>query len=313
MESRSDRRHRAVPAGRGSKLGLEVGLLVLLSFLWGGSFALIKIAVHAIPPLTVVAVRVAIAAVVLALVVRARGMPLPVLSGFSGPFLIQGLLQSALPFALISWGEQYIDSGVAGLLNSTPPLFVFLITYFITRHEPATGRKLGGVLIGSTGVALIIGVDVLAGLGRQVMAQLAMVGAAASYACAAIYGRRFASLPPLVTAASAMLATATFVVPASLIVDEPWTLRPPLEAMAALLALGLFSTALAMFIYFRLLQTLGSLGTASGGYLRAGFSVLLGIMLLGEPFTLPLALGLILIIAGVGMINGPQSWRLPGR
>jgi drug/metabolite transporter (DMT)-like permease len=310
MVSRSDRSHRAWPEGRRSELGLELGLLVVLSFLWGGSFALIKIAVQSIPPLTVVAARVLVAAVVLALVARAPAMPLQALSG---AFLIQGILQSALPFALISWGEQYIDSGVAGLLNSTPPLFVFLITYFITRHEPATGRKLGGVLVGATGVALIIGVDTLAGLGRQVMAQLAMVGAAASYACAAIYGRRFAPLPPLVTAASAMVATAALVVPASLIVDEPWTLRPSLEATAAVLALGLFSTALAMLIYFRLLQTLGSLGTASGGYLRAGFSVLLGVMLLGEPFTLPLALGLILIIVGVGLINGPQSCRLPGR
>jgi drug/metabolite transporter (DMT)-like permease len=289
------------------RLGVEISLLVLLSLLWGGSFALIKIAVAAIPPLTIVAARVLAAA--LAAIGGALGLYRPSPGRRWAAFLVQGVLQSALPFALIGWGEQYIDSGLAGILNATPPLFVFLLTAFVTRHETVSGRELAGVTIGFAGVVLFIGVDALAGLGREVSAQVAMIAAAGSYACAAVHGRRFAALPPLATAASTMAAASVLMVPACLLVDRPWRLAPPAEAWLALAALALLSTALAMLIYFRLLRTLGSLGTASGGYLRAGVSVLFGVGLLGEPLTPSLASGLVLILAGVAAINAPHGRR----
>ena len=291
----------------------ELSLLVLLSFLWGGSFTLIKLAIETVPPATIVAGRLAIGAILLMLLVKARGIATPRTAASWGAFLVQGILQSALPFTLISWGEKHIDSGLAGLLNSTPPLFVFLITFFILREGGATMRKFLGVATGFAGVAVILGPEILAGSSDSVLGQLAVTAASLSYALAAIYARRFAGQPALLTAACSMTMAMALMLPVSLYVDEPWTLAPSPEAIWSVLALGIFSTALAMIIYFRLVKTLGTLGVTSGSYLRAGFSVLLGVLLLGETLTASLAIGLVLIFLGVAIVTGLIKWPIGRR
>lgn len=287
----------------------EIMLLVLLAFLWGGSFTLIKIAVETVPPASIAAARVTTAAILLLLLARWRGERLPRGIGIWSALFVQGFLQSALPFTLIGWGEQHIDSALAGVLNATPPLFVFLITFATIKREGNLGRKLLGVATGLAGVVLMIGVDSLGGLGADVMGQLAVLGASVSYALAAIFARRFAGLGTITTAGSAMLTAAAIMVPVAFLFDRPWTLAPSETSLFAVAALAVFSTALAMMIYFRLLRTLGPLGTASGGYLRAGFSVILGMVVLSEPVSLALAVGLALILAGVAILNG--QIRLP--
>ncbi|HET8727778.1 MAG TPA: EamA family transporter, partial [Alphaproteobacteria bacterium] len=276
---------RAIAAGTAPKsvhLPTELALLVLLSFLWGGSFTLIKIAVETIPPASMVAVRVTGAAVLLLLVARWRELPIPSGRAIWGALLVQGLLQSALPFTLIGWGEMHIDSGLAGVLNATPPIFVFLITLLVTRHERIDRQKTLGVMLGMIGVAVVIGAKALRGLGsEQPLVLLAILGASLCYAVAPIWARRFGGQPALVTAAGAMTCAALVMAPVALVVDRPWTLSPSPGAIVALGLLSVFSTALAMVIFFRLLRTLGALGTSSGGYLRAGFSVVLGIVILG--------------------------------
>lgn len=288
----------------------ELGLLVLLSFLWGGSFTLIKVAVETVPPATIVTGRLAIGATLLMLLVMARGIAIPRTPVLWGAFLVQGVLQSALPFTLISWGEKHIDSGLAGLLNSTPPLFAFLITFFILREGGAAMRKFLGVATGFAGAAVILGPEILAGSGNSVLGQLAITGASLSYAVAAIYARRFSGQPALLTAACSMTMAAILILPVSLYVDHPWTLAPSSEAIWSVVVLGVFSTALAMIIYFRLVKTLGTLGVTSGSYLRAGFSVLLGIMLLDEALSLSLAIGLVLIFLGVAIVTGRIRWPI---
>ena len=282
----------------------EFALLVLLSLLWGGSFTLIKIAVDTIPPATMVAVRVALAAAILFPIALWRGFAIPADRATWGGLLVQGFLQSALPFTLISWGETYIDSGLAGVLNATPPIFVFLITAFVTRHEALDRQKAFGVAIGLAGVVVIIGTDALRGLGREPLAQLGVLGASLSYAVAPFWARRFAAIPAPVTAAGAMTGAALLMVPAALLVDRPWTLAPSRQAIVAVLLLAVLSTAVAMTIFFRLLRTLGALGTTSGSYLRAGFSVLLGIAILGETLAWPMLAGMALVILGVAGVNG---------
>ncbi len=308
-------RARTIAAETNPKCGhlpTELMLLVLLSLLWGGSFTLIKIAVETIPPASLVMVRIAVAAVLLLLVARWRGFPIPTGRAAWGALLVQGLLQSALPFMLISWGEKHIASGLAGVLNATPPVFVFLITLLVTRHERIDRRKTLGLLLGIAGVATVIGAQALHGLGsEQPLGQLAILGASLSYAVASIWARRFAGLPALVTAAGAMTCAALVMAPVALLVDRPWTLSPAPDAVVALGLLSVFSTALAMVIYFRLLKTLGALGTTSGSYLRAGFGVILGIVILGECFTWPVVAGMALIIGGVAGTNG--QLRLPRR
>lgn len=298
-------------ANRGQYQYWEIGLLVILAFLWGSSFTLIKIAVETIPPATIVLGRLILGSALLLLFVRLNGIALPTAPALWGTFAIQGFLQSALPFTLISWGEQYIDSGLAGLLNSTPPLFAFLITYFVLRQRDAPLRKFIGVMVGLSGVCVTLGPDILNGSSKSVWGQLAIVGSSISYAIAPLYARRFSDQPVLLTAACSMAMATLMMVPVSLVVDQPWTLAPSLNALAAIVALGVLSTALAMIIYFRLVKTLGAVGVTSGSYLRAGFSVLLGVIILGEKLTPSLTIGIGLILLSVAILTGQK--RPPAR
>ena len=292
-------------------VSLEIGLLLLLSLIWGSSFTLIKVAVAMIPPLTMVAARVTVAAILLLLIAAAQGHSLPRQRSVWAAFLVQGLLQSALPFTLISWGEMHIASGLAGVLNATPPMFVLVIAMMTGRgRRTISNQRIVGVGLGLAGVAVTIGIDALSGIGTAVpLAQVAVLGASLCYALAPIWGQRFSSFPAIVTAAGAMSCAAILMVPAAIVVERPWTLAPTSHAVAAVLGLAVVCTALAMVIYFRLIRTLGPLGTTSGSYLRAGFAVALGTALLGEDFTWSFLAGMVLIVAGVVAVTMPLPAR----
>ncbi|MCK1388809.1 EamA family transporter [Bradyrhizobium sp. 21] len=293
-------------------LAFEIGLLLLLSLIWGSSFTLIKIAIPTIPPLTMVAARVTIAAILLVLVAHAQGHALPHRGSVWAAFFVQGLLQSALPFTLISWGEAHIASGLAGVLNATPPMFVLAIAMMTGRGRQAiNGRKTIGVGLGLAGVAVTIGADALLGIGTAApLAQAAVLSASLCYALAPIWGQRFSGLPAIVTAAGAMSCAAVLMLPAAAALEQPWTL-PPASAAAttAVIMLAVVCTAFAMVIYFRLIHTLGPLGTTSGSYLRAGFAVVLGTAWLGERFTWSSLAGMVLILAGVVAVTMPLPAR----
>ncbi|MGX1319013.1 drug/metabolite transporter (DMT)-like permease [Bradyrhizobium sp. USDA 377] len=298
-------------------LAFEIGLLLLLSLIWGSSFTLIKVAIPTIPPFTMVAARVTIAAVLLVLIAAMQGHALPRRGSIWAAFLVQGLLQSALPFTLISWGEMHIASGLAGILNATPPMFVLAIAVMTGRgRQTISGRKIICVALGLAGVAVTMGIDTLSGIGTAApMAQMAVLGASLCYALAPIWGQRFSGLPAIVTAAGAMSCAAVLMLPAAAALERPWTLAaPPAHAIAAVIALAVVCTALAMVIYFRLIHTLGPLGTTSGSYLRAGFAVALGTAWLGERFTWSSLAGMVLILAGVVAVTMPppaQDARKP--
>jgi drug/metabolite transporter (DMT)-like permease len=282
---------------------VEYLLLGLLATLWGSSYMLIRLGVETIPPVSLIALRVSVAAVVLTVVVIYRGQSLPKDVRTWGMVGVQSFFNSWGAWTILAWGQQYIQSGLAGVLNSTSPIFVFFLTLFISRHEKVSVLKLAGACLGVVGVTLIIGIDALDSLGNQVIAQLAVLFGAFLYGCAYIYGVRFQHLSPLVTAASVLVFSSLILVPASLIIDQPWTLRPSLISLASVVILGIFCTALALLLYFRLLRTLGSMGTSSQAYLRIGISVLLGVVILGETIPLVVGIGLILAIAGVILIN----------
>jgi drug/metabolite transporter (DMT)-like permease len=281
------RENAATTVSKGGKApinpALEVALLALLSLIWGSSFTLMKVAVETIPPLTMTTARVGTAALLLVLIAKMLGFTLPRERPIWAALFVQGLLQSALPFTLISWGEKHIASGVAGVLNATPPIFVLLIAS-ATRHggQRITAQKLAGAGLGLAGVLVTIGVDSLRDFNTTApLAQAAVLGASLCYALAPMWGQRFSALPPVVTAAGAMSCAALMLLPAALVIERPWTLAPALEAIAAVIVLAVLCTAIAMIIYFRLVRTVGALGTTSGSYLRAGFSVALGILFLG--------------------------------
>ena len=289
----------------------DLALLLLLSLLWGASYALIRVAVETIPPLTLVAVRVTIATLLQQLVLARQGATLPRSPLIWRRFAIQAAMNGILPFSLIAWGEQRIDSGLAGVLNSTTPIFVFLFARIWTRQEPASLRQLLGTLLGLAGIIAIVGPDALkAGLTGDVQAQAAIVGATLCYAVAVLFGRTFAGLPAIVPAAGSTAVSALVMVPAALLIDRPWTLAvPSMPSILAVIVLGTCSTAGAFVLYFRLLGSMGSVGTASVAYLRAAVSVAIGILFLGELPSWQSAGGLALVLLGVVAMTLPATPR----
>jgi len=278
-------------------------LLIVLATLWGASYTFIKIGVETIPPVTLIAGRTLIAAVLLLPLMRWRGLALPTDGVTWRRFLIQACLNSAIPFTLIAWGERSIDAGLATVLNSTAPIFTFLLTASVTQHEPATARRLLGVASGIVGVCLIVGVEALSGLAEQLLAPIAIVAATVCYAGAAIFGKTFKELDPMLPAAGSLICGAAILCPASLVIDQPWTLTPSRESVLALIGLAVLSTALALVIYFRLVQTLGSLGVTSQAYLRVPIGVAMGITLLGERLTPVAWIGLACVVIGVAAMT----------
>jgi drug/metabolite transporter (DMT)-like permease len=286
-------------------LKLELALLLALATVWGASYTFIKIGVATIPPVTLIAARTLIAGCMLLAIIRWRGLSLPRDPAVWRRFLIQACLNSVIPFTLIAWAEQTVDAGLATILNSTSPIFAFLLTVAMTRHEPVSARKLFGVAAGVCGICLIIGVQALDGLGRELWAQFAIVAATVCYAVAAIFGRSFKGLDPIMPAAGSLLCGAAILVPISLFADRPWTLAPSPQSVAALLGLSVISTALAFVIYFRLVHTLGSVGTTAQAYLRVPIGVAIGVVFLGETLTSTAWVGLVCVIIGVAAMTIP--------
>jgi len=288
---------------------LELALLLLLATLWGASFTFIKVGVETLPPLTLIAGRTSIAALTLLAVLRYRRVALPRDPALWRQFLIQACLNSVFPFTLIAWAEQTVDAGLATILNSTSPIFTFILTWTIAGRQHATGRKLFGVVAGMIGICLIVGVGALAGINRQLIPELAIVVATICYAGAALFGRNFERLDPMLPAVGSMLAGAIVLIPASLLVDKPWTLSPSSRSMGALLALAVFSSALAFTIYFRLLRTLGPVGTTAQAYLRVPIGMAIGVMFLGESLAPTTWIGSIFVVAGVAAMTLPGKKR----
>ena len=284
---------------------IELALLLALATLWGASYTFIKVGVETIPPVTLIAARTLIAGGLLLVVIRSRGLRLPKDVATWRRFLFQACLNSVIPFTLIAWAERTVDAGLATILNSTSPIFAFLLTAVMTRHEMVTARKLFGVFAGIAGTCLIIGVQALDGLGRELWAQLAIVAATICYAGAAIFGRTFKTLDPIMPAAGSLICGAAILVPISFAVDQPWMLAPSRQSFLALLGLSVFSTALAFVIYFRLVQTLGSVGTTSQSYLRVPIGVAIGAIFLGETLTSTAGAGLACVIIGVAAMAIP--------
>jgi len=282
-----------------------LALLLLLSALWGSSYAFIKLGVATIPPITFIAARTVIASLLLLAILRLRGVRMPRDGLLWRRFAIQALLNSVVPFTLIAWGERSLDSGLATILNSTSPIFTFLLGSLLLRQESPTWPRLIGVIAGLSGVTLIVGFTALQGLGSETMATLAIFAATICYAGAALFGRQFRGLDPMLPAAGSLIAGSIILIPISLIVDRPWTLSPSAESLAALMALAVFCTALALVIYFRLLEMVGPLGTVAQAYLRVPIGVAIGLAFMGESLAPTAGIGLVLVIAGVFAMTRP--------
>jgi drug/metabolite transporter (DMT)-like permease len=288
---------------------VEWGLLLLLAVLWGGSFFFSKIAVGELPPLTVVLGRVVLAALALNAVVLLSGRRMPADPRLWGSLFVMGLLNNVVPFSLIFWGQTQIASGLASILNATTPLFTVLVAHVATADEKLTAPRLLGVLTGVAGVAVMIGPAALTGDGAT-LAKLAVLGAALSYAFASIWGRRFRSLPPAVTAAGQLTASAVIMTPVALLIDQPWTLPlPSARVIWAIVALALVSTALGYLLYFAVLARAGATNVTLVTLLIPPSALLLGALFLAERIEPRDLVGLVFIAAGLAAIDGrPLRW-----
>ncbi|MFN3273784.1 MAG: DMT family transporter [Paracoccus sp. (in: a-proteobacteria)] len=286
-------------------------MLLALSVLWGGSFFFNSIALREIPVLTVVLSRVALAALILLAILRLRGERMPRDRRIWAAFLGMGVLNNAIPFSLIVWGQQHVASGVASILNAATPLFTVILAHLLTRDERMTGGKLAGVLTGFAGVAVMIGADALRDLGVHVVAQVICLAAAVSYACAGIYGRRFRAmgLGPMSTATGQVIASSLILLPMVMVLDRPWSLPAPgLPVILALIGLAAMSTALAYVLYFRILATAGATNLLLVTFLVPVSAILLGTLFLGEVLHPRHLAGMALIGAGLAAIDG-RPWR----
>lgn len=288
-------------------------LLLLLAALWGPSFLFIKVAVAEIPPLTLVLGRVAVGALFLLVALRLAGRQLPRDRTLWRHFAVLAVIHNALPWVLLSWGEQSIDSALASILNGTTPLFTIVLAHFLVAGDRLTPAKVIGVLLGFGGLLLLIYPSLAEGLRATTWGLIAVTIAAALYGVAIIYSRRHVrGLPPLIAPAATLSLATLFMLPLSLWIDRPWTLAAPsAAALAALLALGILGTGLAFIVYYRLLESANATYISMVTYVIPIFGVILGVVVLGERLTWHALAGFALILLGVMVVNGLFANHLP--
>jgi drug/metabolite transporter (DMT)-like permease len=280
-------------------------MLLALAALWGSSFLFIELALRDLAPSTLILLRMVSGAATLALYVALAKLDVASMRPYVWPLALLGLGNTAIPFFLIAWGQQYIDSGLASIFNASAPLFTALFALGYDRSQRVSGLRLAGILLGFAGVVLLVGFE-LAGGERAVLGGLAVVGAAACYGLGGLYaGRRFGDLPPPLVAYGALLWSSLFVAPFGL----AQATTPGPAAALSVVYLGVLATGVAYLLYFGLIAGAGASRAVLVTYLVPALALLYGALFLEEKIT-PLALaGLALVLAGVALGTGAVRLR----
>ncbi len=289
---------------------LEWVMLVALSVLWGGSFFFVGVVVDDLPPLTIVTLRVGLAAIALWSIALVMGYRPPKNPDVWLAFFGMGLLNNVIPFVLIVWGQSQIASGLASILNATTPLFTVVVAGLLLPDERATPIKLIGVAVGFVGVVVMIGVPAV-GEGDSTIAQIAVLTAALSYAFAGVYGRRFKTIAinPIVTAAGQVTVSTLILAPITLYIDGPLNLSTTSQgSWAAIVGLAVLSTAVAYVLYFKILESAGATNLLLVTLLIPVSAILLGSLFLNEALQPVHFLGMFFIALGLSAIDG-QLWK----
>ncbi len=288
-------------------------LLMVLSLLWGGSFFFVEVALEGLPVLSIVFGRVALGAAILALVLRGSGTAMPRGWAVWRALAVMGFLNNAVPFTLFVLAQGQISGALAAILNATTPLFTMVVAHLVTRDERISGDKALGLALGFAGVVVMLAG---AGVGGALAAKLACLAAAFSYACAAVWGRRFRSLgvAPLQTAFGQVTASSLMLTPLWLWVDRPWAMEVPgLRVVLAVVGIAALSTALAYVIYFRLLASVGAVNLLLVTFLIPVSATGLGVLLLGERLEAGHLAGFGLVALGLVAVDGRVSRTLTSR
>lgn len=280
-------------------------LLLALAGLWGSSFFFIKVLVAVIPPFTVVLARVGLAAIVLNLILLIQRRPMKLSLPWK-QFFVMGILNAAIPFSLIVWGETRISSGVASILNATMPVFTVIVAHFFTTTEKLSFNRGLGVGLGVCGVAVLMGPTAVKDLGSgDLYGEISCLLAALSYGFASVYGRRFRGLPAIQVATGNMSAACVVMLPIAAITEHFWTLPlPTLPIWGALAGISLLCTVVAYILFFQILARAGATNVALVTLLLPIVALLLGYFVLNERFRLTSLAGMVLIGFSLAVIDG---------
>ena len=284
----------------------EWALLVFLSTLWGGAFFFAAVAVKQIEPFTLAFLRMALAALALAIIAAVLGLKLPKSPTTWTGLAVLGIVGTAVPFSLIYWGQTEINGGLASILNAATPLSTIVVAHFFTRDEKFTLRRFLGVMTGLGGVAVIMAPSVQVSWSESpLLAEAAILGAGFCYAIAGVFAKRFKEVPPVILSCGQLAFGALFILPVVFIFDHPFS-RPAPDAMAiaAVLAIALLSTALAFIIYFEILRVAGATNVMLVTLLVPVSAIFLGALILGEALAPRHFAGLALIACGLMLIDG---------
>ena len=288
-------------------------MLITLATVWGGSFLFNAILVTELPVLTIVAIRVTVAALALWGFMYATGRKIPTSLHVWGALLILGVLNNAIPFSLIVQGQTQITSGLASILNATTPLFTIVVAGIFLMDERFSVLRVLGVIVGFSGVILMVGADALGGLGADFWAQLCALGAAFSYGFASVFGRRFRELrvDPVMVATGQVTMSSLVLWPIALWIDGTQDIvNMSLNAALSMFGLAVLCTSFAYILYFRILERAGATNISLVTFLVPISAIILGVLVLGEQIYIKEIIGMTLIGVGLAIIDGRLIKRL---
>jgi drug/metabolite transporter (DMT)-like permease len=287
----------------------HLAVLLVLSVIWGSAFMLVKVILDEdVPPLTLVAGRVGVAAIALAVAVIATGRSFRHAGAGWRDYLVMGVANTAGPFVLLTWGQEHVDSSLAAILVASLPLFTVVLAHYWV-EERLTIEGLAGVLIGFAGVFLLIGGDLRDLTGSSTLGELAIIAGAFGYAIGTVYSRAYLrEADPPVIAMGQMLVATVVVTPIAFAVEQPFDMSISAKAALAWVALGLLASAVAYLLFYWLIQRITATQASMVSYLIPIWAVLLGSLVLDEDLASTSIGGLALIIAGVWVVNGGGRW-----
>jgi drug/metabolite transporter (DMT)-like permease len=288
---------------------IEWLIFVALGFMWGSSYLFIKIAVDSFGTFTLIALRLVIGATFLWVAFRLNGTRLPRERRIYGHLIVMALVNITIPFALITWAEQSVDSALAAILNATVPLFVIVIAPMFLPDEPIRINGVVGLAVGFIGVVLLVSPGLMSATG-DLAGSIALLGSSLAYALGNVYSRRnVRGLAPLIPAVFQVSFAFVIVAILALVLEHPWTARPDVGDWFSVVWLGIFGSGMAYMLYFRLLGSWGATRTSLVAYLLPVYGIVLGFVVLQEPIDPTLIAGTGLVIAGVALVNGPWGRR----
>jgi drug/metabolite transporter (DMT)-like permease len=282
---------------------LDWVIFFALGFIWGSSYLFIKLAVDDFGTFTLVALRLTVGALLIWTVVRLAGQELPRERRIYGHLLVMAIINITIPFLLITWAEQSVESSLAAILTSPVPLIAIVLSAFFLHDEPLRVNGLVGLVVGFVGVVIVTSRGLTAE-GSSLTGEIALLGAALSYACGAVYARRnVRGLAPMIPAAFQVTFAAIITGVCALLFEHPWTARPDAQAVFSILWLGILGSGVAYLFVFRLFANWGATRTTLVAYLLPVVGIVLGYLVLAEPIDGRIILGTALVIAGVGLVN----------